>query len=51
MQFILTVFTEKLGLRVFAFERMGEDRIRTRCTVRADLALTRRYGIGCWSCR
>ena len=45
MQFILTGFTEELGFRVFAFERMGEDRIRTRCTVKADLALTRRYGI------
>ena len=45
MRFILTGFTQELGFRVFAFERIGEDRIRTRCTVRADLALTRRYGI------
>jgi hypothetical protein len=45
MQFILTGFTEEMGFRVFAFERLGEDRLRTRCTVRADLALTRRYGI------
>src|ERR1700688_3275885 len=45
MQFILTGFTQELGFRVFAFERMAEDRTRTRWTVRADLALIRRYGI------
>jgi hypothetical protein len=51
MQFILTGFTQELGFRVFAFERMGEDRIRTRWTVSADLALSRRYGIRLKSCR
>jgi hypothetical protein len=45
LQFILTGFTQELGFRVFAFERMGEDRVRTRCTVKADLVLVRRYGI------
>lgn len=45
MQFVLTGFTHDLGTRVFAFERVGEDRIRTLCTVRADLAVARRYGI------
>ena len=45
MQFILTGFTQEMGFRVFAFERLGEDRVRTRCTVRADLVLVRRYGI------
>ena len=45
MQFILTGFTQELGFRVFAFERLGEDRVRTRWTVRADLVLIRRYGI------
>jgi len=45
IQFVLTGFTHDLGFRVFAFERMGEDRIRSQCTVKADLALTRRYGI------
>jgi hypothetical protein len=45
MQFILTGFTQEMGFRVFAFERLGEDRIRTSWTVRADLALSRRYGI------
>src|ERR1700674_5358916 len=43
MQFILTGFTQDTGFRVFAFERVGED--RTKYTVRADLALVLRYGI------
>ena len=45
MQFILTGFTQDLAFRVFAFERMGLDRVRTKVVVRADLAMTRRYGI------
>ena len=45
MHFILTGFTQDMGFRVFAFERRGEDRIRTKYTVRADLALILRYGI------
>jgi hypothetical protein len=45
MQFILTGFRQEMGFRVFAFERMGEDRVRTNWTVRADLDLIRRYGI------
>jgi len=45
LQFILTGFTQELGFRVFAFERLGGDRVRTRCTVKADLVLVRRYGI------
>jgi hypothetical protein len=45
MQFILTGFTQDLGCRVFAFEGIALDRIRTAFTVRADLALIRRYGI------
>ncbi len=45
MQFVLTGFTHDMGFRVFAFERVGEDRTRTKCTVRTDLALVRRYGI------
>ena len=45
MQFILTGFTHDMEFRVFAFERIGDDRVRTKCTVRADLALARRYGI------
>ena len=45
MSFILTGFTQDMGFRVFAFERVDADRIRTAFTVRADLALTRRYAI------
>jgi hypothetical protein len=45
MQFILTGFTQDLAFRVFSFERMGLDRIRTKFVVKADLALVRRYGI------
>jgi hypothetical protein len=45
MQFVLTGFTHDVGFRVFAFERIGDDRIRTTCVVRADLALARSYGI------
>lgn len=45
MQFILTGFTQENGFRVFAFEGSGDDRVRIRFTVRADLALIRRYGI------
>lgn len=45
MQFILTGFTQDVAFRVFAFERMGLDRVRTKVAVKADLALIRRYGI------
>jgi len=45
MQFILTGFTQDMAFRVFAFERMGSDRVRTKVAVKADLAMTRRYGI------
>jgi len=45
MQFILTGFTQDLGCRVFAFEGIAVDRIRMAFTVRADMALIRRYGI------
>ena len=45
MQFILTGFTQDTGYRVFAFEGVVVGQIRTVFTVRADLALSRRYGI------
>jgi hypothetical protein len=45
MRFILTGFTQELGFRVFAFERVDVDRIRTEFTVKADLSLIRRYDI------
>ena len=45
LQFVLTGFTQDMAFRVFAFERMGSDRVRTKIVVKADLALSRRYGI------
>ena len=45
MRYILNGFTQELGSRVFAFERLDSDFGRTAYTVRADLALIRRYGI------
>jgi hypothetical protein len=45
MQYILTGFTHEVGFRVFAFEGIREDRVRMAYVVRADLALTRKYGI------
>jgi len=45
MQYVLTGFTHDVGFRVFAFQGIGEDRVRTDYSVRADLALSRKYGI------
>lgn len=45
MQNTLVGFTHDDGYRVFSFERRGDDNVRTTCTVRADLALARAYGI------
>jgi hypothetical protein len=45
MQFTLTGFTQDVGSRVFAYEGIGDDRVRIKFTVRADLALSRKYGI------
>lgn len=45
MRYILTGFTQDLGFRVFSFEGVTDDRARTAFTVRADLALMRKYGI------
>jgi hypothetical protein len=45
MQFLLTGFTQDGEFRVFAFDRITAERVRTRFTVRADLVLSRRYGI------
>ena len=45
MQFTLTGFTQDSGCRVFAYDGVGDDRVRNRFTVRADLALSRKYGI------
>lgn len=45
MQFILSGFRQEMGCRVYAFERVQTDRIRTAFTVRADLSLIRTYAI------
>jgi hypothetical protein len=45
LRYILTGFTHETGFRVFAFEGVSEGRVRTEYTVKADLALTRRYRI------
>lgn len=45
MQYVLTGFQETLGFRVFAFEGVTTGQPREPYTVRADLALARRYGI------
>jgi len=45
MQNTLVGFTHDEGFRVFSFDHRGDDNIPTRCDVRADLALTRTYGI------
>ena len=45
MRSILIGFTHDNGFRVFSFDRLGDDRLRIRCTVRADLGLIRAYGI------
>jgi len=34
-----------MEFRVFLFDRRGNDNVRTRCSVRANLPLTRAYGI------
>jgi len=45
MQFVLTGFTQDLGCRVFAFDGVAPNQNRMAFTVRADLALVRKYGI------
>jgi hypothetical protein len=45
VRYTLTGFTHDGGARVFAFECVGEDRVRTEYRVSADLTLVRRYGI------
>ena len=44
-QFVLNGFSETAGMRIFQFEGVASDRSRSAFTVRADLALSRRYGI------
>ena len=45
MQYVLTGFSNDMEFRVFAFDAVGDDRIRTEYLVRADLTLVRKYGI------
>jgi hypothetical protein len=45
VQFSLMGFTQDTGFRVFAFEGIAADRTKLEYTVRADLALSRQYGI------
>ena len=45
MQYLLTGFAQNTGVRVFAFEGIAADRVRTAYSVRADLALARQHGI------
>jgi hypothetical protein len=45
MQYVFTGFTHQSGFRVFAFDSLGDNRVRTGFTVMVDLALIRKYGI------
>ena len=47
MHFVLNGFSEERGFRVFEFHGIAADHVRARkpFTVRADVALARRYGI------
>jgi hypothetical protein len=44
-RFVLSGFSQAVGIRIFAFEGIAADQTRTVFTVKADLALTRRYDI------
>jgi len=43
--FVLTGFTDDVGFRIFAFQTVGADGARLDFTVKADLDLSRKYGI------
>lgn len=45
MHYVLTGFSQVEEFRVFTFHGVGDDRTRQPFWVRANLALTRRYGI------
>jgi hypothetical protein len=45
MRYILTGFSHDAGFRVFTFDCVETDRVRTEFKVRVDLAISRRYGI------
>lgn len=45
LQFVLTGFNQETGVRVFSFDGIGADHVRTPFTVTIDLGLAQRYGI------
>src|SRR5580698_6883729 len=45
MQFILVGFKQDTGSRVFTFEHVATDKVRTEFVIRADLALAQKHGI------
>ena len=45
MQYVLTGFTQETGVRIFAFQYVGENRARMEFAVRIHLGLLRQYGI------
>lgn len=45
MRYILTGFTHEMGSRVFAFQGIDDDRLRTEYRVKADLTASRQMGI------
>jgi len=45
LHFILLGFNHELGVRVFWFDGIAEDKTRSRFAVRTDLALVHNYGI------
>ena len=45
MHYAFTGFTSDTGFRVYDFDVIDDDRVRTAYTVRADLTLVRQYGI------
>ncbi|MDX1984628.1 MAG: hypothetical protein SFV51_30430 [Bryobacteraceae bacterium] len=44
-QFVLKGFSQETGFRIFVFECHMPDRTRTPLTVKADMALARKYNI------
>lgn len=45
VHYLLAGFTQNTGFRVFAFEGVTGDWVRTTYSVTADLAMARKYGI------
>lgn len=45
MEFLLKGFSQQEGFRVFAFQAVGPDKTKSEFTVRAEMAIIRRYGI------